>query len=98
MEAQYRWVPNQANDSCSGRSDWLWLDDRGRTTTWINNRGSGQGMIPRWAEIGQTHDMDIDRSIVDDRRAVQFGRIFGDNGVADVSSILFPVLRTCGEG
>ncbi|KAK3904393.1 hypothetical protein C8A05DRAFT_42499 [Staphylotrichum tortipilum] len=37
------------------RSDWLWLDDTGKATTYINQRGQTKGLIPNWDSVGVTH-------------------------------------------
>lgn len=60
------------------------MDENGRVTTWINQRGSDKGMVPRWLEAGVTH-LGMGTNIGSDRHQVVFGRIFGDNGRADVS-------------
>ncbi|ROT40793.1 hypothetical protein SODALDRAFT_105063 [Sodiomyces alkalinus F11] len=65
-----------------GRSDWTWMDEHGRVTTWINQRGSDKGMIPRWLDAGVTHQ-GMGTNIGIDRHQIAFGRIFGDNGRAD---------------
>jgi hypothetical protein len=63
------------------------MDEMGRVTTYINQRGEDKGMVPRWVEAGVTHQgMGVD--IGADRSGVTFGRIFGDNGRADVSFCL----------
>ena len=60
------------------------MDKTGKTTTYINQRGEGKGMVPRWLPAGQTH-LGVGVDIGEDREHVTFGRIFGDNGRADVS-------------
>lgn len=60
----------------SGRDDWLWLSEKGEVTTYINQRGEGKGMVPRWVDTGVTHP-GMDDDIGDNREYVQFGRIFG---------------------
>ncbi|SPO03558.1 uncharacterized protein DNG_06241 [Cephalotrichum gorgonifer] len=37
------------------RADWLWVDNTGRITTWINQRGSDKSLVPSWREAGVTH-------------------------------------------
>ena len=60
------------------------MDDTGKVTTYINQRGEGKGMVPRWLSAGVTH-AGMGSFIGEDRDLVTFGRIFGDNGRADVS-------------
>ncbi|KFX87900.1 hypothetical protein V490_07963 [Pseudogymnoascus sp. VKM F-3557] len=65
-----------------GRDDWIWMDTKGKVTTYINQRGGNKGMIPKWLPAGVTHvGMGVD--IGDKREHVTFGRIFGDNGRQD---------------
>lgn len=59
------------------------MDEQGKVTTYINQRGDGKGMIPRWLSAGQTH-LGMGVGIGEKREHVTFGRIFGDNGRADV--------------
>ncbi|KXH67624.1 hypothetical protein CSAL01_07878 [Colletotrichum salicis] len=63
-----------------GRADWLWLSTKGQETTWINHRGEGKGMIPRWLEAGVTHS-GVDFKIGDNREFIQFGRLWGGDGL-----------------
>ncbi|RYP05273.1 hypothetical protein DL764_003934 [Monosporascus ibericus] len=65
-----------------GRDDWIWMDTKGKVTTYINQRDGTKGMIPKWLPAGDTHfGMGVD--IGDKREHVTFGRIFGDNGRHD---------------
>lgn len=61
------------------------MDKTGKVTTYINQRGDDKGMIPRWLPAGQTHQ-GMGEDIGENREHVTFGRIFGDNGRADVST------------
>ena len=70
-----RFRPSSANH-VSGRDDWLWLSTSGTVTTYINQRGEGKGMVPRWLTAGEAHS-GMDHEIGDDRAGVQFGRLFG---------------------
>lgn len=60
------------------------MDQTGKVTTYINQRGDDKTMIPRWLKAGVTH-AGMGQSIGADRSGVVFGRIFGDNSRADVS-------------
>lgn len=74
-----------ANSTCSGRADWLWMDEEGRVTTYINQRGVSKTMIPYWYKAsndGVTHT-GMGKDVGEDRRQVIFGRLFG-SGRADV--------------
>ncbi|KAG9249745.1 uncharacterized protein F5Z01DRAFT_631089, partial [Emericellopsis atlantica] len=62
----------------SGRYDWLWMSTTGRVTTWINQRGSGKGMVPSWLKAGNdgiTHG-GMGTDIGDNREHVRFGRLW----------------------
>lgn len=61
------------------------MDKTGKVTTYINQRGENKGMIPRWLSAGVTHQ-GMGANIGDNRQDVAFGRIFGDNARADVST------------
>jgi hypothetical protein len=67
----------------SFRSDWLWLDDTGRVTTYINQRGQGDGMIPHWDSVGVTHGGMGEAGA---RSQIRFARLY-DSGRADVSDL-----------
>ncbi|KPM39384.1 hypothetical protein AK830_g7215 [Neonectria ditissima] len=65
-----------------GLSDWMWLDEQGKVTTYINQRGDGKGMVPHWLETGVTHGgMGED---TEGRENIIFGRLY-DSGRRDVS-------------
>jgi hypothetical protein len=59
------------------RSDWLWLDDTGKVTTYINNRGTGKGSLaPDWVSAGVTHaGMQVDGA----KARVKFGKVYTAN-------------------
>ncbi|KAH8170471.1 repeat domain in vibrio, colwellia, bradyrhizobium and shewanella domain-containing protein [Sarocladium implicatum] len=57
------------------RSDVLWVDNTGRTRTWINQRGVHQGLAPLWLSAGVTHP---GRGREVGRQNIHFGRIFTD--------------------
>ena len=61
------------------------MDKTGKVTTYINQRGDDKSMIPRWLPAGQTH-LGMGEDIGENREHATFGRIFGDNGRADVST------------
>ncbi|OGM47389.1 hypothetical protein ABOM_002570 [Aspergillus bombycis] len=60
------------------RADWLWLDDKGKVTTYINQRGTGKGSLaPDWRRIGVTHaGMDIEGA----RDRIKFGQVYAKGG------------------
>ncbi|PVH89001.1 carbohydrate esterase family 3 protein [Cadophora sp. DSE1049] len=59
-----------------GRSDLLWISAQGAVTTYINQRGEGKGLAPRWLSAGVTHS-GVGEDVGDTRFRVQFGRIYG---------------------
>ncbi|KAM7185430.1 hypothetical protein V8F20_011802 [Naviculisporaceae sp. PSN 640] len=61
------------------RADWLWLDDTGKVTTYINQRGAEKGMVPFWDEAGVTHG---GMGVAGARSQIRFARIYG-SGRAD---------------
>ena len=40
---------------CSGRADWVWLDEKGKSTIYINQRGSDKSLIPHWVKSASSH-------------------------------------------
>ena len=87
---------HQTDKIPSGRYDWLWMDNRGKTTTRINQRGDDKSLIPHWLEAVEAYP-GVDRQggkIEDDnedRHRIQFGRIFADERT-DVSLALIRML------
>lgn len=66
------------------RADWLWLDDEGKVTTYINQRGTGKGSLaPDWRRIGVTH---AGMGVKGARDRIKFGQIWQGGG-ADYSWI-----------
>ncbi|KFY47243.1 hypothetical protein V494_00086 [Pseudogymnoascus sp. VKM F-4513 (FW-928)] len=61
------------------RSDWLWLDDTGKVTTYINQRGQTAGLIPNWDSVGVTHGGMGEEGA---RSQIRFARVYG-SGRAD---------------
>ncbi|OGM49676.1 hypothetical protein ABOM_001781 [Aspergillus bombycis] len=60
------------------RSDWLWLDEEGKVTTYINQRGSGKGSLaPEWRRIGVTH---AGMGIKGARDRIKFGQVYPGGG------------------
>ncbi|KAL3708913.1 hypothetical protein TMatcc_002701 [Talaromyces marneffei ATCC 18224] len=60
------------------RSDWLWVDDTGKVTTYINNRGTGKGsLVPDWVSVGVTH---AGMGVAGARDRVKFGNVYAGNG------------------
>ncbi|KAF5982347.1 acetylxylan esterase [Fusarium bulbicola] len=58
------------------RSDVMYIGDHSQVSTWINNRGSGKGIVPQWRSAGQTHAGQAVSGIQD---SIKFGRIYGSN-------------------
>ncbi|KJK61604.1 GDSL-like Lipase/Acylhydrolase family protein [Aspergillus parasiticus SU-1] len=59
------------------RSDWLWLDEKGKVTTYINSRGTGKSLVPDWREAGVTHaGMGVDGA----KNRIKFGRVYAGGG------------------
>lgn len=64
------------------------MDEMGRTTTWINQRGTTKSLIPYWLEAGVTHtgmvkDSTRIQNKNQDRHEIQFPRLLND-GKTDV--------------
>lgn len=60
----------------NGRSDLLWISTQGTVTTYINQRGEGKGLAPRWLPAGVTHS-GASEDVGDTRFRVHFGRVYG---------------------
>ncbi|KAL5083333.1 hypothetical protein Trisim1_001784 [Trichoderma cf. simile WF8] len=56
------------------RDDWMWVGDQGDVDTWINQRGSGAGIVPNWSASGITH---AGMNTPGVREQIKFGRIYG---------------------
>ncbi|KAI1261901.1 carbohydrate esterase family 3 protein [Xylariaceae sp. FL1019] len=56
------------------RSDYMYINDFGNVHTWVNNRGTGSGIVPKWRSAGLTHVGQTDTGI---QGNVKFGRIYG---------------------
>ncbi|KAE8390395.1 hypothetical protein BDV23DRAFT_193793 [Aspergillus alliaceus] len=60
------------------RADWLWLDDEGKVTTYINQRGTGKGSLaPDWRRIGVTH---AGMGVKGARDRIKFGQVYPHGG------------------
>ncbi|OJJ35887.1 hypothetical protein ASPWEDRAFT_41117 [Aspergillus wentii DTO 134E9] len=60
------------------RSDWLWMDDTGKVTTYINNRGTGKGsLVPDWRSVGVTH---AGMNVKGAKDNIKFGQVYAGNG------------------
>ncbi|KAK8047725.1 hypothetical protein PG996_015789 [Apiospora saccharicola] len=53
------------------RADWMYIGDQGQVESWINQRGSGVGIVPDWASAGQTH------AGVGRGSEIRLGRVYG---------------------
>ncbi|KAM0549173.1 hypothetical protein ACHAPJ_009482 [Fusarium lateritium] len=58
------------------RSDVMYIGDNGNVRTWINNRGTGSGIVPEWRFAGLTHAGQSATGVQD---SIKFGRIYGSN-------------------
>ncbi|KAF4968093.1 hypothetical protein FSARC_4454 [Fusarium sarcochroum] len=58
------------------RSDVMYIGDIGNVRTWINNRGTGKGIVPEWRSAGLTHAGQSATGVQD---SIKFGRIYGSN-------------------
>ncbi|XEU97574.1 hypothetical protein FSHL1_002860 [Fusarium sambucinum] len=58
------------------RSDVMYIGDNGNVKTWINNRGTGKGIVPNWRSAGITH---AGQSSSGNQDKIKFGRIYGSN-------------------
>lgn len=57
------------------RSDWLWMDDEGKVTTYINNRGTGKNsLMPDWVSVGVTH---AGMGVAGAKERIKFGLVYG---------------------
>lgn len=57
-----------------GRSDLMWVSDRGQVTTWINQRGFSTGSLaPAWKPAGITHTGDVTTGM---RNRVTFANVW----------------------
>ncbi|KFX87170.1 hypothetical protein V490_08483 [Pseudogymnoascus sp. VKM F-3557] len=74
-----------------GRADWLWLDETGKSTIFINQRNEGKGMTPRWTRSASSHGGGFDLNDGGTRNNVAFGRVF-QSGRADYIRV---VLEEC---
>ena len=69
----------------SGRADWVWLDEKGKSTIYINQRGSDKSLIPHWVQAASSHGGGFTLKDGGSREDIQFGRLYG-SGRADVSA------------
>ncbi|KAK4182717.1 hypothetical protein QBC35DRAFT_546288 [Podospora australis] len=60
------------------RADWMWVGDDGSVDTYINQRGTGKGIVPAWPHAGITH-AGLGGTAVGDK--IKFGRLYGSNRV-----------------
>lgn len=58
----------------SYRADFLYVGDNGNVDTYINQRGSGKGIVPDWRKAGVTHPGQAATGV---RGNIKFGRIYG---------------------
>ncbi|KAF5001515.1 hypothetical protein FGRMN_986 [Fusarium graminum] len=58
------------------RSDVMYIGENGNVRTWINNRGTGRGLVPNWRSAGLTHAGQSSTGI---QNKIKFGRIYGSN-------------------
>ncbi|KAK1518258.1 hypothetical protein CABS01_05792 [Colletotrichum abscissum] len=56
------------------RADFLYVGDKGNVDTYINQRGSGKGIVPDWRKAGVTHPGQAAMGV---RGNIKFGRIYG---------------------
>ncbi|KAH6611487.1 hypothetical protein Trco_001507 [Trichoderma cornu-damae] len=56
------------------RDDWMWVGDEGDVDTWINQRGTGAGIVPYWSASGITH---LGMHTPGVSGQIKFGRIYG---------------------
>lgn len=67
------------------KTDWLFMDKTGKVDTFINNRGTGAGMIPDWQYANVTHGGLASFGVTNANSVVKFGRMYG-TGRRDVST------------
>ena len=81
------------------------MDERGKTTTYINQRGDSKTLIPKWLEAGVTHaGMDKQKNMIEDdnsdRHRIQFARLYEDEKTdvraLSINESLPEVVLTCG--
>lgn len=59
------------------KTDWLFMNHDGQVDTFINNRGTGNGMIPDWQFVNITHTGLSSFGVTNANSAVKFGRMYG---------------------
>ncbi|KAI0529773.1 hypothetical protein GGR58DRAFT_526027 [Xylaria digitata] len=56
------------------KADYLYIGNNENVDTWINQRGHGKGIVPKWRSAGLTHPGQAKSDI---RSNIKFGRIYG---------------------
>lgn len=59
------------------KADWLSMDSAGQVETYVNNRGSGPGLLPNWTDVGVTYEGLSASNVTNAKSAVKFARIYG---------------------
>ncbi|KFY70309.1 hypothetical protein V499_09272, partial [Pseudogymnoascus sp. VKM F-103] len=59
-----------------GRSDWLLVNKYGQVVTYINQRGDGDGLVPKWLEAVVTH-AGMGKGVLRDEN-ILFGQVYGE--------------------
>ncbi|KAH7311059.1 putative esterase [Rhexocercosporidium sp. MPI-PUGE-AT-0058] len=59
------------------KADWLFMTPTGQVDTFINNRGTGQGMVPDWEYVNVTHGGLSSFGVTNANSVVKFGRMYG---------------------
>lgn len=67
------------------KTDWLFMTETGEVDTFINHRGTGDGMVPDWQYADVTHGGLASFNVTNANSAVKFGRMYG-TGRRDAST------------
>lgn len=59
------------------KADWLFMTPTGQVDTFINNRGTGLGMVPDWQYVDITHSGLSSFGVTNANSVVKFGRMYG---------------------
>ncbi|OBT61486.1 hypothetical protein VE03_09357 [Pseudogymnoascus sp. 23342-1-I1] len=78
-----------------GRADWIWLDEKGGSTIFINQRAEGKGMTPRWTRSASSHGGGFELDDGGTRDHILFGRVF-QSGRADYIRVVVDEYLTDG--
>ncbi|OBT82112.1 hypothetical protein VE02_08782 [Pseudogymnoascus sp. 03VT05] len=73
-----------------GRSDWLLVNKYGQVVTYINQRGDGDGLAPKWLKAGMTHTETQGDDVLDEN--ILFGQVYGERADYVLVEQVHPIL------